>query len=296
MSDGPAPVVEPGTASNRARGWVEAWRGSGPRLWKELLVVLGFYLVYSWVRNQFGSAAVEPDVAFDNARRIIDLQDAMGMGFEDELQGWFLDWGWFLRFWNIFYGTLHFVVTGFAMVYLYRRDPAAYPRWRSIGLGTTGLALVGFAAFPLMPPRLLGSCGEYGACVESVFVDTVEVHGGWWTFSSGAAEQISNQYAAMPSLHFAWAFWSFLVLAPRLKNRAAVAFMWAYPWLTVFAIVVTANHYWIDAVGGGIVLLVAWWVATRFYGRTDPQLSFARGVTGTENANSTTDANSAREL
>ena len=50
-------------------------------------------------------------------------------------------------------------------------------------------------------------------------------------------------------------------LAPRLSNRAAVAFLWAYPWLTVFAIVVTANHYWIDGVGGLIVLGAGMWGA-----------------------------------
>lgn len=241
----------------------------GLRWWKEALAILAFYVIYSWIRNQFGSAAVEPDVAFRNAERVLDFQGAIGLNIEDDVQGWFVDWGWFLRFWNIFYGTLHFVVTAYALVYLYKRHPEAYPKWRSIGLGTTGLALVGFATFPLMPPRLLGSCGEYGACVASVFVDTVEVHGGWWTFSSGPAEQISNQFAAMPSLHFAWAYWSFLVLAPRIRNRAGIVFMWAYPWLTVFAIIVTANHYWIDAVGGGVVLAVVWFAATRWYGRPD---------------------------
>lgn len=228
--------------------------------WREALLVLGFYLIYSWVRNQFGSASVGADRAFENARDIIDLQRAMGLYIEPDIQGWFVDHGWFLRFWNIFYGTLHFLVTGVAMVFLYRRYPAEYPRYRNIGLATTGIALVGFAAYPLMPPRLLGDCGEYGACVESPFVDTVAVHGGWWSFDSGAVEAVSNQYAAMPSLHFAWAFWSFMVLAPRVRTLAARAAITAYPWLTVFAIVVTANHYWIDAVGGGVVLVAGWLV------------------------------------
>lgn len=242
-------------------------RFGGLRWWKEALLVLGFYLIYSWVRNQFGSAAVDPSYAFRNAERILALEANMGLDIEESIQSWFLDWGWFLRLWNIFYGTLHFVVTAFALVYLYRRDPAAYPRWRTMGLATTGLGLVGFAVFPLMPPRLLGSCGAHGACVESAFVDTVEVHGGWWTLGSGTVEELSNQYAAMPSLHFAWAFWSFLILAPRLANRFSVAFMWAYPWLTMFAIVVTANHYWVDAVGGGLALAGGWYIAVFLHSR-----------------------------
>ncbi len=237
--------------------------------WKEVLLVVGFYLIYTWIRNRFGSAAVEPADAFDNAEIIIDMQRAMGLEFEDELQGWFLGYDWFLRAWNIFYGTFHFVVTGFALVFLYRRYPREYPRWRTIGLATTGLALVGFAAFPLMPPRLLADCGRFGACVESPYVDTVAELGSWWTFGSGAMEQLSNQYAAMPSLHVAWALWSFLILAPRLQNRAALAFVWAYPWLTLFSIVVTGNHYWLDAVGGVVVLAVGYAFGTWLHDRLD---------------------------
>ncbi len=242
-----------------------------PRLrwWREALLILGFYLAYSWVRNQFGSAAVDPQTALDNADIIIDLEAAFGLDIELAIQKWFLDFEWFLRGWNIFYGTFHFIVTGFALVYLYRRHPLDYPRWRTIGLSTTGLGLIGFAAFPLMPPRLLGDCGEYGACLNSDYVDTVAEFGSWWTFGSGAVEQISNQYAAMPSLHFAWAYWSFLILAPRLQNRVPVMLVWAYPWLTLFAVVVTANHYWIDALGGAIVLGVGYWGGTALHNHLD---------------------------
>ncbi len=249
-------MAGPSVPTDRAPSRVE------PRLlwWKEVLLVVGFYLVYTWVRNRFGSAAVDPADAYDNAEIIIDIERAMGSEFEDTMQGWFLGADWFLRAWNIFYGTFHFLVTGFALIYLYRRYPRDYPRWRTIGLTTTGLALVGFAAFPLMPPRLLGDCGEFGACIESRYVDTVAELGSWWTFGSGAMEQLSNQYAAMPSLHVAWALWSFLILAPRLRHPAARIFIWSYPWLTLFSIIVTGNHYWLDAVGGVVVLAVGYWL------------------------------------
>ena len=257
--------------------------------WKEALLIIGFYLIYGWVRNQFGSAAVSPETAYDNAETIIDIQGWFGLNIEESVQGWFLDWGWFLRIWNIFYGTGHFLITGFALVWLYRRHPDDYPFWRTAGLTTTGLALIGFAVFPLMPPRLFGDCGTFGACVPSEFVDTVAVHGGWWTFTSGTMEEISNQYAAMPSLHFAWAYWSFLILAPRLQNKAAVWFMWAYPWLTVFAIVVTANHFWIDAVGGGLVLFLGWLYARWWHERGGREmLRFGRSVDSELTADSPT--------
>ena len=228
---------------------------------RELLLIGAFYAVYSWVRNQFGSATVESGTALRNARHMIDLERFVGLYIEADIQGWFLGWDPFLRFWNIFYGTLHFVVTLGALLYLYIRQPNAYQRWRTIGLTTTGLALIGFDTYPIMPPRLLGNCGTYGACIESSpFVDTVAELGGLWSFDSGMMENLSNQYAAMPSLHFAWAFWSYLALKPFIKRRLLSTTLALYPACTLFAIVVTANHYWIDAVGGGLILLAGYWI------------------------------------
>lgn len=236
-----------------------------PRWWRELLIVGSFYLVYTWIRNQFGSAAVDADVAFANAEYMIDFERALGLYFEPELQRWFLEWDWFLRGWNIFYGTLHFVITVGVLVYLYLKRPVEYPRQRTTGLATTGIALAGFAIFPLMPPRLLGNCRVVGACVDSPYVDTMAEIGGIWSFDSGTMEAISNQYAAMPSLHFAWALWSLFALLPHLTRPSARLFMLAYPWLTLFAIVVTANHYWIDAAGGGVVFLAGWAIGRRLH-------------------------------
>ena len=96
---------------------------------RELLLIGAFYAVYSWVRNQLGSATVESGTALRNARHMIDLERFVGLYIEADIQGWFLGWDQFLRFWNIFYGTLHFVVTLGALLYLYIRQPNAYQRW-----------------------------------------------------------------------------------------------------------------------------------------------------------------------
>jgi len=77
----------------------------------------------------------------------------------------------------------------------------------------------------------------------------------------------------MPSVHIAWSTWCAIALGPRLKNPTARALAWLYPVVTFIVIVVTANHYILDAVGGLIVLAVAWYIAnwvTRA-GRTDPR-------------------------
>jgi hypothetical protein len=133
-------------------------------------------------------------------------------------------------------------------VWLFRRRPERYPLWRNTLAFTTALALIGFAFYPLVPPRLLPD--------NYHFVDTLKTIGGLWSFDSGAMNKVSNQYAAMPSLHFAWSSWSALVLAPAFKRRWLRVLVYSYPFVTVFCIVVTANHYILDALGGAVVLAV----------------------------------------
>jgi hypothetical protein len=244
-----------------------------PRLrwWFEVLLVLGFYGIYSSVRNIFGSAAVQPDEALANAETIIDIERAMGLFHEESIQSAFIGWDGFIRFWNIFYGTFHFVVTIFALVWLFLRFPLRYSKWRNVLLSTTAIALIGFSLFPLMPPRLLSDCASpYGGCAGFGFVDTLRQVGGLWSFDSGAMSDLSNQYAAMPSLHFGWALWCTLALVPPFRSRIVRTLLILYPVATLFAILVTANHYWLDALGGAWVLLLGYLVgslATRLMAR-----------------------------
>jgi hypothetical protein len=226
------------------------------RWWKEAIYIAAFYLVYSLIRNAFGSAAVGADVAFGHAKVVIHIERALGSFHEETVQEWFLDDRAFIQWWNLFYGTFHFVVTTVAIIWLFRKQPWRYIRWRTTLAATTAFALVGFALFPLMPPRLLPH--SYG------FVDTLRTYGGLWSFDSGAMQKVSNQYAAMPSLHFAWSMWCCLVFLPALRRPWARALCIAYPVCTLFAIVVTANHYWLDAAGGALclgagVLVGTWW-------------------------------------
>lgn len=211
-------------------------------------LILAFYVVYSVVRNSQGSAVVSEARALRNALQVIRWEKVVGIYHEEAVQEAFLDWNGFIEFWNLFYGTFHFFVTIFALVFLFRRFPARYRRWRNTLAVTTALALIGFATYPLMPPRLLPASHGY--------VDTLRVYGSLWSFDSGTMSKISNQYAAMPSLHFAWAMWCTLVLVPALRSRWAKAAAAIYPLFTLFAIVVTANHFVLDAVGGAVVLAV----------------------------------------
>jgi membrane-associated phospholipid phosphatase len=215
------------------------------------------------VRNQFGSAQLSPGEppteAFGNAMRVIRWERFLGIYDEQRIQAFFLGWGdWFIRFWNVYYGTLHFVVTGTAFIFLLVKDKERFPRWRNALLFTTGFAIAGFMLFPLMPPRLLDAAPPFGGAELSShtygFVDTMDTVGGLWSFDDDTMQSISNQYAAMPSLHCAWAMWCALALWPVVRRTWAKTLLFLYPVATVFCIVVTANHYFLDAVGGAICL------------------------------------------
>jgi membrane-associated phospholipid phosphatase len=129
-----------------------------------------------------------------------------------------------------------------------------------------------------MPPRLLPE--SYG------FVDTLAKYPTLWSFSSGQVAKLSNQYAAMPSVHCAWALFCACALVPRVRHTWAKVLAALYPVLTVVAIVLTGNHYWLDAVGGFAILGVGY-VGARLLTRAgrgtvvDPPPSSTRPV-GTE--------------
>ena len=234
----------------------------------EAAIIVGYYLVYTFVRNRFGSASVGNEHAFHNALHIIDIEKALHVFNEATVQSWFLGSHWFVRSLNIFYGSLHFIVTAAVLVWLGVRHAADYRRGRDAILFTTTIALVGFALFPLMPPRLLCDC-PYGAGALlsghdlPTFVDTLTRDGGLWSFSNSTVQSLSNQYAAMPSLHVAWAVWCALVLVPRVRHRSTRVLAFLYPVLTTLAVVVTGNHWWLDAVAGLALALAGWWLGDR---------------------------------
>lgn len=220
--------------------------------WLELLLMLVFYVAYSAIRN--GNEG-DSGSAFANARTLIDLQRLFGLYHEQTIQAWALHVRPLVIGANYYYGSLHFVVTIGALVFLFVKWRDDYPFWRNTLWVSTAVALVGFTLWPLMPPRLLPH--SYG------FVDTLARYPTFWSFNQGAVNRISNQFAAMPSVHCAWALWCACVFAPRVRTRWCRWLALAYPVLTVVAIVLTGNHYFFDAVGGFAVLLVGFLVSRR---------------------------------
>jgi hypothetical protein len=224
--------------------------------WVEVLAILAFYLVYSAIRNANG---VHPSHAFRHAKEIISLERHLGIFHEATIQKWALHWKPLIITANYLYGSLHFVVTIGVGIWLFRKHSDDYPRFRNTLAVTTGLALIGFSLYPLMPPRLL-----HLEHLNLGFVDTLQKYPTFWSFDSGPAARVSNQYAAMPSVHIAWATWCALAMVPRLKSTGGKILAASYPFVTLFVIVITANHFVLDAVGGLVILAIGWVVAHKF--------------------------------
>jgi hypothetical protein len=223
--------------------------------WKQVLAVLAVYALYELVRNK---TIAGPDIAFQNALRVIDWQQALGLNQELAIQQWSLDWLPLIIFSNYFYGTVYLGATFGIIVWLYRRRSDAYPLWRNTLAIMTTLGLVGFAFFPLMPPRLLDVLGDGQAFG---FVDTLVDYPTFWSFDSEALRTMSNPFAAMPSLHCAWAFWGACALYPRVGSVWAKGVTLAYPVVTLYVVIATGNHFILDAVGGIMIFVIGYGAA-----------------------------------
>lgn len=151
------------------------------------------------------------------------------------------------------YASLHYLVTPAVLVWIFRRRSAAYRAARTWLMTSTLLGLVGFTLMPTCPPRLLDA--HHG------FVDTMAQYSsyGWWGAGASAPRGLSgmtNQYAAMPSLHVGWAVWCGVLLWRHGRHPLVRAAGVAYPLLTVLVVMGTANHYFLDAVAGAAVMTV----------------------------------------
>lgn len=232
--------------------------------WREILIIAAVNVVYETVRNL---SAGKPSKAYSNALLIIDWQRNLGIWHEQAMQQFALGFTPLIVVANYFYGSIYIIATLFTLIFLYSKFPDDYPLFRNTLMIGTLCGLIGFALFPLMPPRLLDdTLLLHGANAKLWFgfVDTLVEYPTFWSFNDPAMKTISNQFAAMPSLHCGWAFWTFISLLPRMKSWWSKTLVVLYPVLTVYVVVITANHYVLDAVAGFALFTFAYFVARKF--------------------------------
>ncbi|MFD8793983.1 bifunctional glycosyltransferase 87/phosphatase PAP2 family protein [Streptomyces vinaceus] len=248
------------------------WRRvlSRPNLLLELLLIRVGYSLYSHIR---AAAPSSRSVAEGHGSQIHAVEQALGIDIERAVNHAVVNTPWLEKFFNFYYTSFHFVVPLTILAVLYWRRPGDY-RWARASLGlATVLALIGFWLYPLAPPRLMPGLG---------FIDTVHGPQDLANPQYGAMTAISNQYAAMPSLHFGWSLWCGIViimLAPKGWQKLLGAL---HPLITVCAIVATANHWVLDAVGGAAVVSAGFGLVYVLSGPRRPEVAVPaqRGASG----------------
>jgi len=215
----------------------------------ELLLLSVAYASYTLGRGQVNQNQVLP--AHDNALDIIELERVLGLLREGLLQDWFLNnLSFAVHFFNWFYILCYWPVVLPTAVYLYMKNREEYYVYRTVALITLGVALVSYELYPLAPPRLVSSLG---------IVDTMWNYG-LDEYHATAETLLYNPYAAMPSLHFALAFVVSLYFLRGGGGPILKLVMVCYLVLMLMSIVVTGNHYIVDALGSLGVVGVAFLV------------------------------------
>ena len=222
-----------------------------PRLWVEFALIAVAYSTYSMIRN---AASGHEAAAFRRAEAILQAEQALNLDIELAINRAVDRISWLIVGMNYYYATLHIAVTVGVLIWLYRFHPGHYRAARTALAATCGLALIGFYAFALAPPRFLG---HYG------FIDTIATHDTWGSMASGDVGTLSNQYAAMPSLHIGWSVWCATAIVMLARRRWVRVLAGLYPVATLVVIVATANHFVLDAVGG-LLVLAAGFAVQRF--------------------------------
>ena len=216
------------------------WR----RLGQEALLLGTLWMVYTLGRALAGRHVAG---ARDHASDVWRLERHLHLPDEASWQRWALGHTDLVQAANVYYKFEHWVALGVVVLWLLVFRIGYYPWFRRVLVSTTALALVGHVTYPLMPPRMRPDLG---------FVDTGVVLGQSVYGPDPRNHGLLNQYAAMPSMHVAWAalFALTVILAARTRWRWLAI---CYPAVTTTVVVITGNHYWLDGIVGVLLLGVA---------------------------------------
>jgi hypothetical protein len=223
------------------RLWTRFWEARyGGLLVRELVLLAVMLWLYKYVRFLINGRTTE---AFENAQRILEWERWLGLDSESALQRLVLPHEGLVVGLNRYYVSAHFAGTVAFLIWAFVRSHLDYQKVRRVLIASTLAALCIHVLFPLAPPRMM-----------SGFVDTM-VRFGPNPYENEAVTGFTNQFAAMPSLHVGWS----IIVAYGVIRIARSPWRWfilVHPVVTSVAVVLTANHYWLDGVVAAAI--VAW--------------------------------------
>jgi hypothetical protein len=209
----------------------------------EAVILVAAYLAYEAVRR---FVTPEPGEAIGRALGLIRVEQRMGIFFEPHLQQRVLAHDWLVTFLNWVYVWGYLPVISACAVYLYIRHRETYGRYRNAFLLSGMIGLVIFSTLPVAPPRMFPDFG---------FVDTVR--NGSYAYRSVEGSDLINEFAAVPSFHFGWILLASVAIYRTHRQRVVRLIAVIAPLLMLSAILLTANHYLLDAFAGGATVMLA---------------------------------------
>lgn len=207
----------------------------------EAVVVVVAFLIYFFIRG----AVVDRDgEAMVRGFHLIELEQRLGIYWELEMQSWILDHYLAIRAMNLVYFWGHMPLVIALAIWLFVWHRSTYRLTRNAFLASGAIGVVLYALFPLAPPRLIPFAG---------FIDTMAAFDRLG-YNAQETQAFVNPYAAMPSLHFGWSLLLGGVIAwAGRPNPVFVAIGVIWPVAMFFSVVMTGNHFILDAVAGGVV-------------------------------------------
>ena len=216
----------------------------------ELAVVMVLYGIWQKVREL---AVTKTEGAMENAHSLWNFERRIHLPSEVALQKVFIDNRPIMQFLNVYYGGAHVPAAGAVLIWVFWRHRDRYAAVRNTFALTIAGCITIQALVPMAPPRFLRDLGFIDAGLKY----HLSVYG---TGGSG----VSNELAAMPSLHVGWC----VLVALAVLAISTSTWKWLillHPVLTILSITITANHWWMDGVVAVMVLTVAW--ALQHFGR-----------------------------
>ncbi len=226
-----------------------------PQVRLEVLLLVGLYAGYAVARALVDQA---PAQALENGWTVLHVERLLGLDVERAVIDWLVGSTWLSVAASYAYATLHYVVTPAVLLWLYARRPAHYRLARSVLVTATCIALACYWAVPTAPPRLLSP--------DHVDVLATTASWGWWGTAASAPRglaALTNQYAALPSMHVGWALWAGAAVAVLARRRLVRLVGAVYPLLVSAVVVATGNHYVLDGVAGAAAVAVTARLLTR---------------------------------
>ena len=238
-----------GTVATGRRVGALSWVPLSRRLpwYFEALIAVAFYWLYNLVQAATQSDA---DEATHHGMDIVRLEQHLHIWAEPDVNRWVTGTHWFALIDGYWYALAHVLVTGTVLGYLWWRHPRIEVALRNALITMSLVALAVYRLYPVAPPRLTVT-GMTDTLVSNDILGAAHLHKG-----------LVNLYAAMPSLHVAWACWCAAAVTLALRHRARYL-VWLYPFAITFDVVGTANHYFVDALAGLLLAAVPLAVVTR---------------------------------